>query len=536
MKNISQRIICFSLALWVVCIVSAQETPPPPSPPYSSIYPDSTYVMTQEQIIGAFAVRLWQDPTADEFMFNNIAVIQWNSDFGGGYIQIESVSQINPLTGMDINGDGYADVIIETYTGGAHCCTSAHIYTLQPQNPIQIYLHRESNCGVNLVDFDLNGIYEILTCDDSFAYQFCPYAASYFVTVVLGYDFAMMNYVPQTSQYLTYTDFSQRIKNNMNTAENAVPGGFGEWDNTTKCQVLPLVLDYLYTDQTDLAWQMLNTYYTESDVVDFRAQIEAVVFTSPLYRPIAPPISDIFPSPLILDRQLLIDDYVVRIWKSGASSANSYDGIGQIVRLSDNAVLIQLDYVTEFPMNMATDINNNGIPDIVINTFTGGAHCCSSTIAYDLGATPIEILRTRESNYAGYFEDINSDGLQDFITADDIFAYAYCPYAFSPAVRVILMYDSAVGRYVPMSKFYPEQYADAIAESTTVATTAADGDFGEWDGTNKCAVLPVVLNYLYSGQYDMAWTEFYRLYRGADADAFRAEIESTVNSSEYYLP
>lgn len=527
-------LICFIIMTFGISILSAQE-PPPPQPPYSEMYPESTYTMTQEQIIGGFALRLWEDPSADEFMFSNIATLQWDDGFGGGFIQVEMVAEIDSLTGTDINTDGFPDIIIKTYSGGAHCCSSAHVYSLQPQNPIKIYEGRESNCPINFADVDMNGVYEILTCDDSFAYLYCPYASSYAQQVILKYDPSWMTYIPATAELIgVMSDFHFQV--DISTAQSAVDGAYGEWDGTTKCQMLPAVIGYLYTNQPNLAWQTLNTYYTAPDIAEFRAQIEAIVFSSPLYQAIVPPVSSTIQPPLFIDAQVLIDNYVARIWKSGSYQISPHETIGQLIRLSDNTIIAEINNVSEFPMNSATDINNNAIPDIIINTFTGGAHCCSSTIAYDLGATPTLILQTRESNYGGRFEDIDGNGTEEFLTADDIFAYAYCPYVASPAPQVILSYDGAVGFYVPVNQFYPERYAEAIAQSTAYAETAPDGEMGEFDGTNKCAVLPVVLNYLYSGQYDMAWAEFYRLYRGGDADAFRAEIEATVNSSCYYMP
>jgi hypothetical protein len=526
-------IIAFLITTVGTFFASAQE-PPPPQTPYSSTYPDAIYEMSQEQIIGEFAVRLWKDPNADGFMFNSIATLQWNNEFGYGYLQVEEASGINALTGTDINGDGFMDVIIETYSGGAHCCSSAHVYTLTPNDPIKIYQHRPSNCGANFADVDADGIYEIITCDDSFAYAYCPYAASYAPNVALKYD-PIAGYQPSQASFLAMIAFlgNERFTINTATASTAVGGAYGEWDGSTKCQVLPIVLDYLYSGQTDLAWQSFNMYYLQADASDFRAQIEAVVRGSSLFTPAIPPVTALQP-PLILDNQIAVNGYTARVWKR--ASANAFIGEGVGILEQNGVVVAQFENTVSLGTYSGTDLNGNGTPDVVFETFTGGAHCCSMVIAYDLGVTPTLILQTRESNYSGRFEDINADGIYEFLTADDIFAYVYCPYVFSPSVSVILGYDGATGIYMAMSKFYPERYIERIAESTTVATTAGDGEFGEWDGTNKCSVLPVVLNYLYSGQYDMAWSEFYRLYRGEDAVTFREDVEATVNASMYYLP
>ena len=61
------------------------------------------------------------------------------------------------------------------------------------------------------------------------------------------------------------------------------------------------------------------------------------------------------------------------------------------------------------------------------------------------------------------------------------------------------------------------------------------GDFCEDDNTTKCAVLPVVLDYLYSGQPEMAWSELERLYPYEDREEFKQEIIQIGGTSTLYI-
>ena len=38
--------------------------------------------------------------------------------------------EMDPITGKDVNGDGYADAVLVSYSGGAHCCWTYHIVSL----------------------------------------------------------------------------------------------------------------------------------------------------------------------------------------------------------------------------------------------------------------------------------------------------------------------------------------------------------------------------------------------------------------------
>ncbi len=84
------------------------------------------------------------------------------------------------------------------------------------------------------------------------------------------------------------------------------------------------------------------------------------------------------------------------------------------------------------------DLDGDGEPEVIADLFTGGAHCCLVS----------QILRWDGSAYAagervwgdpGYrLRDADGDGLPDFVTGDDRFAYAFASYAesFMP-VRVL---------------------------------------------------------------------------------------------------
>ena len=145
------------------------------------------------------------------------------------------------------------------------------------------------------------------------------------------------------------------------------------------------------------------------------------------------------------------------------------------------------------------------------------------------------ILQKPESNAGGYFEDLNADGVFEFITYEDSFAYQYCPYAAGVGVKVIMAYDAGGDRYIPASPRFPEQYTEDIATHEQRAT-AAPGEMGEWDGSNICAILPLALDYLYMGQPDKARTEFYSRYSGADIDLIWNEVLQIVQSSPLYTP
>jgi hypothetical protein len=239
--------------------------------------------------------------------------------------------------------------------------------------------------------------------------------------------------------------------------------------------------------------------------------------------------------PSAVERMERYGDYVVRVWKSLDEAAPSYYRVVTIDR--GDARLVCLDWATGLGELSGQDIDGSGYPNVIIESYSGGAHCCFETLVYDLAETPLPIglPASPGGNAPGEFVDLNGDSVFEFQTCDDSLAYAYCCYAGSPCVPAVLVYDSGQGRYVPKSYAYPEIYRDEIRRDTERAKLAltGGGDAG-WDGTPKCDVLPLVLDYLYSGDPEAAWEALEAYYLFPDRDAFLAEIEAVVGASPYF--
>lgn len=233
-----------------------------------------------------------------------------------------------------------------------------------------------------------------------------------------------------------------------------------------------------------------------------------------------------------LQDERVIAHYAIRLWQSVPSSFECLD----IVTIDAWAQpRVQIEAVDSLDDLTGSDITGEGHPDVIIHTFTRGAHCCFSTFVYDLGPTITKVLETPESHCPSTFGDLDGDGVSECQTCDDLFAYRYCGYAGSPMPMVILEYGPGQG-YVPASPRFAYLYAGDIVAHTLRAQQATLGGMCQDDGTTKCAVLAVVLDYLYAGLPQYAWAELYRLYRCPDVAVFRAEIEQAVYSSPLFTP
>ena len=87
--------------------------------------------------------------------------------------------------GRDLAGNGQPDVHFSSYTGGANCCTTHHIYQIKPQVKRLAAYSAGSMGGGDFIDVPGRKAPVMVSADDSPANAFAPYANSYFPLLIL---------------------------------------------------------------------------------------------------------------------------------------------------------------------------------------------------------------------------------------------------------------------------------------------------------------------------------------------------------------
>jgi hypothetical protein len=80
---------------------------------------------------------------------------------------------------IDLDHTGQPNVMLDIYSGGAHCCSIEQVFTFDPGT--RTYAKAERNFGDpgdRIEDLGHNGRFEFVTADDAFAYAFTDFAAS----------------------------------------------------------------------------------------------------------------------------------------------------------------------------------------------------------------------------------------------------------------------------------------------------------------------------------------------------------------------
>jgi hypothetical protein len=80
---------------------------------------------------------------------------------------------------VDLEPGGEPDVVLDLYSGGAHCCVIEEIFSFDSASNTYVKTeHNFGDPGESIVDLGHNGQLEFVTANDAFAYEFTDYAAS----------------------------------------------------------------------------------------------------------------------------------------------------------------------------------------------------------------------------------------------------------------------------------------------------------------------------------------------------------------------
>ena len=103
---------------------------------------------------------------------------------------------------VDLDDIGQPNVILNLYTGGAHCCSVAQIFTFDPGTMTYSMIeHDFGDPGARIEDLNHDGHFEFITADDRFAYAFTDFAASGLPLEIL--DFTGQGFKDVTDSYPT---------------------------------------------------------------------------------------------------------------------------------------------------------------------------------------------------------------------------------------------------------------------------------------------------------------------------------------------
>jgi subtilisin-like proprotein convertase family protein len=109
------------------------------------------------------------------------------------------------------------------------------------------------------------------------------------------------------------------------------------------------------------------------------------------------------------------------------------------------------------PVDIRVRDLDGGEPEVLLDLFTGGAHCCSVTLILRWDAATQRYRSTVGywGNYGRRLVDLDGDGLPEFVASDERFVYTFTAYVFSAAPIQIWSYRA--GKFRDVTRRYPKE-------------------------------------------------------------------------------
>jgi hypothetical protein len=163
-------------------------------------------------------------------------------------------------------GPGH-QVIVQDWSGGAHCCFDYHVFHVQGAQVRREGTIRGGDCSLRVADLDQDGAHELIACDSRFAYAFdLPFAESPLVPVV--YTFRDRTYAADNRRFPQVYQFRiNQERRRLAEAERAKDA------RGSRRAILSILLHSLYAGRVTEAWCAFDRTYRWTDRADVRQEV-----------------------------------------------------------------------------------------------------------------------------------------------------------------------------------------------------------------------------------------------------------------------
>jgi hypothetical protein len=152
------------------------------------------------------------------------------------------------------------------------------------------------------------------------------------------------------------------------------------------------------------------------------------------------------------------------------------------------------------PLGLDVDATGDGRPDFVLQSYSGGAHCCYYTLVLEREPELAVLAEFDGSNSPAVLENIDADPALEVRLYDWTFAYWKTSYAESPAAEVILDLQDEVYAGAPELMRRPPPSSDALRSEIE----ALHGEIARAQRPTP-ALWGRMLDYIYSGNAEVAF-------------------------------
>jgi hypothetical protein len=179
------------------------------------------------------------------------------------------------------------------------------------------------------------------------------------------------------------------------------------------------------------------------------------------------------------------------------------------------------------------DLDGDGEPEVIVDFYSGGAHCCSSSLIFRYDPQSEQYTSMQhlwgEGQGATRRPDLDGDGRPEFIHYDSRFAYAFGSFADSGLPIRIWQYRD--GEMINVTRNYPKQVYDDAFKWWQRYTEA-----NQQRADVKGVLAAYLANKYLLGEAEDGWQRLEQIYQGADRQQFFAKLREFLIETGYTAP
>jgi len=134
----------------------------------------------------------------------------------------------------------------------------------------------------------------------------------------------------------------------------------------------------------------------------------------------------------------------VRVDVNYQPGEDAWDGdLDYEIFYNDNSWVDTTSEFSVFGAIALQDLDSDGNAEVIVETFSGGAHCCTTHQIYSWAGDGFSVATSEmRDGGGGVFEDLNGDGKSEFVAFDNNFLYAFSSYAGSYPPSQIFTFEN----------------------------------------------------------------------------------------------
>lgn len=182
------------------------------------------------------------------------------------------------------------------------------------------------------------------------------------------------------------------------------------------------------------------------------------------------------------------------------------------------------------------DATGDGIPDVMVNYYSGGAHCCFESYFISLGETAEIVERVATDNAELVPIRKSPNGGLIFETADNAFAYWLTSFAESPMPTVIMEFkDNKLRPNFDLMKKPPPPMTALRAKALAARSKIGNDPYTGEESGIEYPFWGEMLDLIYSGNKGLAWQYFDLVWPAGkqDKELFRRDFKNRLAESYY---